>query len=51
MALLGWWVDNQFQTSPVFIIIFSLFGIVAGLVSFFRTVLNINKKDKGKKID
>jgi F0F1-type ATP synthase assembly protein I len=51
MALLGWWLDKIFNTSPTLIIIFSLFGVLAGMVSFFRTVLNINKKNKGSKID
>jgi F0F1-type ATP synthase assembly protein I len=51
MALLGWWLDKVFNTSPTLIIIFSLFGVLAGMVSFFRTVLNINKKNKGSKID
>ncbi|MCX7735262.1 MAG: AtpZ/AtpI family protein [Candidatus Kapabacteria bacterium] len=51
MALLGWWLDKYFQTSPILIIIFSLFGIAAGLVNFFKTVLNNSKKDKGKKFD
>lgn len=51
MALLGWWIDKTLNTSPIFIIVLSIFGILAGMVSFLRTVMNISKKDKGTKRD
>jgi len=43
MVLLGWWLDGKFHTSPWLIVICSLFGVVAGMYSFIRTVLNLTK--------
>lgn len=44
MALLGWWLDGQFDTKPLFVIICSVFGVIAALYSFIRTVISLNKK-------
>jgi F0F1-type ATP synthase assembly protein I len=44
MALLGWWLDGQLDAKPWFIIICSVFGIIAAMYSFIRTVLNLNKE-------
>jgi F0F1-type ATP synthase assembly protein I len=46
MALLGWWLDGEFETKPVFIIICSIFGVIVGMYSFIKTVLNLNIKKK-----
>ena len=37
-ALLGWWLDKLFkiETYPVFFLIFTLFGIIAGMLNVFR---------------
>lgn len=37
-ALLGWWLDKLFKIDryPVFFLIFTLFGIVAGMLNVFR---------------
>ena len=37
-ALLGWWLDKLFgmERYPVFFLIFTLFGIVAGMLNVFR---------------
>lgn len=43
MVFLGKWLDEKFDTSPWLIVTFSLFGIIAGMVNFLKTVL---KKDK-----
>ncbi len=48
MALLGWWLDTQFDTKPLLLIICSLFGIAAAFVNFFRTISRQEKKKKGK---
>lgn len=44
MALLGWWLDGKFNTKPVLIIICTLFGAFAGMYSFIKTVMKIDKK-------
>jgi predicted F0F1-ATPase subunit len=43
-SALGWWLDKEFHTSPVWILILSVFGIVAGMIYFIRTALNFEKK-------
>lgn len=37
-ALLGWWLDKLFKMDryPVFFLIFTLFGIIAGMLNVFR---------------
>lgn len=37
-ALLGWWLDKLFKMEryPVFFLIFTLFGIIAGMLNVFR---------------
>jgi len=46
MAFLGWWLDKKLDTSPLLIIICTLFGAAAGMYSFIKTVLNLDKKSK-----
>jgi F0F1-type ATP synthase assembly protein I len=48
MALLGDWLDKEFETSPLWIIICSFFGVVVAMYSFIKTVINLTKKDKKK---
>lgn len=38
--LIGYWLDRWLDTSPVFIILFSLFGIVAAI----KAMINFAKK-------
>jgi ATP synthase protein I len=35
-ALLGWWLDRRFDTTPWATIVCSTIGIVGGLVNFIR---------------
>ena len=37
-ALFGWWLDRQFEFEryPVFFLLFSAFGLVAGMLNVFR---------------
>jgi F0F1-type ATP synthase assembly protein I len=44
MVFLGKWLDDKFDTSPTFIVIFSIFGIFAGMYNFLREVLRSNKR-------
>lgn len=51
MALLGWWLDKHFSTNPVWTIICTLFGVFAGMYSFIRTVINLDKPRKKNEED
>lgn len=41
-VFLGYWLDNKFNSSPLFILIMSALGLFAGFYHFFKAV-------KGKK--
>lgn len=45
-AYIGWWIDGKNGTSPWFLIVLTFFGAVAGMVTFLRTVMTRNKKNK-----
>jgi len=50
MFFLGRWLDSQFNTFPILIIIFSFVGSFAALYNFIKTVLQLNdKKNDSKK--
>lgn len=51
-ALAGnFWIDKVYNTTPLWTIILALFGFVVGMYSLFKTVFQINKEGKTKKID
>lgn len=35
---LGYWLDNKYDASPLWILIFSMFGLVVAFYQFFKTV-------------
>lgn len=37
-ALLGWWLDKRFATTPWLLLVFVLLGIVGGFIAFMRTL-------------
>jgi len=43
-ALLGYWIDGKYETSPLWILILSLFGIVVAFYKFFKVVLKKKKE-------
>ena len=43
MVFIGIWLDDQFSSSPVFIIICSLFGSFAGLYNFIKSAIKSGK--------
>jgi len=51
MFFLGKWLDSFLETTPLFIIIFSLLGSFAAIYNFIKTVLQLNKKRKIDKTD
>lgn len=38
-GLLGWWIDSEFQTSPIWLVILLVIGAIAAMVGFIRTAL------------
>lgn len=49
MFFVGWWLDNHFETKPIFIIACTFFGGFAGIYNFIKTVINLNKTKKNEK--
>ncbi len=47
--LLGWWLDGKFETKPILILTFAFLGIALAFYNFFRTISELEKKEKGKK--
>jgi len=46
MVFLGKWLDEKFGTSPWLIVTCSVFGVFAGMYTFIKTVMNLDKKNK-----
>jgi F0F1-type ATP synthase assembly protein I len=44
--LIGWWLDNRFDTNPAFKLVGLLIGFVGGMIKFFRSAAELSKKDK-----
>ncbi len=44
-ALLGYWLDGRFGTSPTWTMILTLLGMVAGLVQMIRVVNKLNQME------
>ncbi len=42
-AWIGWLIDDKYGTEPIFLIILSFFGAIAGMVSFIKTVMKKKK--------
>ncbi|MCK9281178.1 MAG: AtpZ/AtpI family protein [Melioribacteraceae bacterium] len=49
MFFLGRFLDEQLNTFPILILVFTFAGAAAGLYNFIKTVLELNeKRKKGK---
>ena len=45
----GIWLDNKFNTKPLFVILGLLLGVFTALYGFYRMILpNLNKKNNNK---
>ncbi|MEE9224582.1 MAG: AtpZ/AtpI family protein [Bacteroidota bacterium] len=42
--LVGKWLDGVFLTTPILMVVGGFIGAVAGLYSFLKTVISLNKK-------
>jgi len=43
MSLLGVWLDGKFHLSPILTISLSLFGVIAGMYNFIKSVTKTGK--------
>ena len=43
---IGWWLDKEFETSPLWLVIFMIFGMLAGFLNMVRT---FNRAEEQKK--
>lgn len=50
-TLLGWWIDSQFKTNPIFLIIGVFAGASAGFLGLLKSlkVFGFKKKDERNK--
>jgi len=46
MAFIGKWLDDKYAKSPLFLLIFSFMGIIAGMYNLIKTVLKLEKNMK-----
>lgn len=49
MTFLGIYLDNKFDTKPVYILICTFFGAFAGLYNFIKNINELDKKNKSIK--
>ncbi len=49
LTMAGIWLDNKFETSPLFLVIFLLLGFVGATWSLVQQVLGEDKKQPGDK--
>ena len=45
-VLAGWWLDEHFDTSPIWTLVLTAIGIFGAFYSFIKKVINLEKKDK-----
>lgn len=43
-SLIGWLLDKVFDTSPIMLVVFFVFGAAAGVVNVFRAARQMNEK-------
>jgi F0F1-type ATP synthase assembly protein I len=46
LAFIGIFLDNKFNTKPIWILVCTFFGAFAGLYNFIKNILQANKKKK-----
>ncbi|MCF8260853.1 MAG: AtpZ/AtpI family protein [Melioribacteraceae bacterium] len=46
MFFLGKWLDDKYETTPLFILLLSFLGGIAGFYNFIKRVMELNKDDK-----
>ncbi len=49
MFYIGYWADKHFKTDPWLMVLGLAIGAGAGLYNFFRTILDLGKREENKK--
>lgn len=47
----GYWLDIQFNSPPVLLLVMLILGCIAGVTQFFRTVIRLHQKGNGSAPD
>jgi len=47
-VLVGKYIDDKNNTSPLWTVILALLGIIIGMYNFIKTIMSMNKKPPGK---
>ncbi len=42
----GWWLDDYLATTPLFLLLGTLFGAGGGFYKLYRTLMNLDKRRK-----
>ncbi len=48
MGLIGWYIDDSFGTSPVWLVVFLVVGAIGGMYRFIRTALKAGRQTTNK---
>lgn len=48
---LGSWADGKLNTAPWLMLAGVMIGLVGGLIKFYRTVVDLDKKEQAKKVN
>lgn len=48
MGFIGWYIDNSFRTSPVWLVVFLVIGAVGGMYRFIRIALKASTQKTDK---
>lgn len=43
---IGWWLDDAFTTTPLFLLLGTLFGAAAGFYKLYRTLMDLDERRK-----
>jgi len=49
LAFIGIFLDDKFNTKPIFILVCTFFGAFAGLYNFIKSISRLNEKRNDKK--
>lgn len=48
LSAAGWWLDKQWETSPIFLVLLSIVGVGVALFQFIRDVQQLTQRAKSK---
>jgi ATP synthase protein I len=48
-VFLGRWLDDELDTKPLYMVIGAIVGISGGMIKFYRSIIELDKKESSKK--